>query len=155
VFKISETSINVDELHRAVLSSGQGALVDFFGIVRDHARGQKVVQLEYHAYKPMAEKKLRQIGDEIQEKWGIDAVAIVHRVGRLQIGDTAVLISVASPHRAEAFAACKYAIDRIKQIVPIWKKEYGENGVEWVEECEVSVEEARPQSGASAIAGGG
>jgi molybdopterin synthase catalytic subunit len=90
VFKISEISINVDELHRAVLSSGQGALVDFFGIVRDHARGQKVVELEYHAYQPMAEKKLRQIGDEIQEKWGVDAVAIVHRIGRLQIGDTAV-----------------------------------------------------------------
>ena len=119
MFKISETPINLDDLHRAVLSSGQGALVDFFGIVRDHARGQKVVELQYNAYKPMAEKKLRQIGGEIAEKWGTDAVAIVHRVGRLQIGDTAVVISVASAHRAEAFAACKYAIDRIKQIVQI------------------------------------
>jgi molybdopterin synthase catalytic subunit len=137
------------------MSSGQGALVDFFGIVRDHARGRKVVGLEYHAYKPMAEKKLRQIGDEISEKWGIDAVAIVHRVGKLEIGDTAVVISVASPHRAEAFAACKYAIDRIKQIVPIWKKEFGEDGAEWVEECEVSVEDARPQAGSPAMPSGG
>ncbi len=142
MFKISETPINLDDLHRAVLSSGQGALVDFFGIVRDHARGQKVVELEYNAYKPMAEKKLRQIGGEIAEKWGTDAVAIIHRVGRLQIGDTAVVISVASAHRAEAFAACKYAIDRIKQIVPIWKKETGEDGVEWVEEGVVDVEGA-------------
>ena len=101
--------------------------------------------MEYHAYKPMAEHKLRQIGDEIKERWGIDAVAIVHRVGNLKIGDTAVMISVASSHRAEAFAACKYAIDRIKQIVPIWKRETGENGVEWVEECEVSVESAARQ----------
>ncbi len=145
MFEISETTINVDELHRAVLDSGQGALVDFFGIVRDHARGQRIVALEYHAYKPMAEHKLRQIGDEIKERWGIDAVAIVHRVGNLKIGDTAVMISVASSHRAEAFAACKYAIDRIKQIVPIWKRETGEDGVEWVEECEVSVESAARQ----------
>ncbi len=143
MFRISDGPIDVDDLHRAVLSSGQGALVDFFGIVRDHARGRKVVELEYHAYKPMAEKKLRQIGDEISERWGTDAVAIVHRVGRLRIGDTAVVISVASPHRAEAFAACKYAIDRIKQIVPIWKKEYGEDGAEWIEECGVSVESAQ------------
>ena len=106
---------------------------------------KKIVALEYHAYKPMAEQKLRQIGDEIKERWGIGAVAIVHRVGNLKIGDTAVMISVASPHRAEAFAACKYAIDRIKQIVPIWKRETGENGVEWVEECEVSVESAARQ----------
>ncbi len=143
MFKISETPIDAEELHHAVLGSGQGALVDFLGVVRDHSRGRKVVELEYHAYKPMAEKKLRQIGDEISKRWGIDAVAIVHRVGKLQIGDTAVVISVASPHRAEAFAACKYAIDRIKQIVPIWKKEYGEDGAEWIEECGVSVESAQ------------
>ncbi len=145
MFEISEMPICVDDLHRVVLDSGQGALVDFFGIVRDHARGQKIVELEYHAYKPMAEKKLRQIGDEIKERWDLEAVAIVHRVGRLQIGDTAVVISIASPHRAEAFAACKYAIDRIKQIVPIWKKETGENGIEWVEECEVNPESAIQQ----------
>lgn len=145
MFEISDTPICVDDLHRDVLDSGQGALVDFFGIVRDHARGQKIVELEYHAYKPMAEKKLRQIGDEIKERWALEAVAIVHRVGRLQIGDTAVVISIASPHRAEAFAACKYAIDRIKQIVPIWKKETGENGIEWVEECDVNLESAVQQ----------
>ncbi|MFQ5913203.1 MAG: molybdenum cofactor biosynthesis protein MoaE [Nitrospinota bacterium] len=155
MFQISETPIDVDELHRAVSGPGQGALVDFFGIVRDHARGRKVVELEYHAYKPMAEKKLRQIGSEISEKWGIGDVAIVHRVGRMKVGDTAVVISVASPHRAEAFAACKYAIDRIKQIVPIWKKEYGEDGAEWVEECEVSVEDARAGEGSPRVAAGG
>lgn len=149
MFRISETPIDVSELHRAVLGSGQGALVDFFGVVRDHARGRKVVGLEYHAYKPMAEKKLRQIGEEIAQKWGIRAVAIVHRVGRLGIGDTAVVISAAAPHRAEAFAACKYAIDRIKQIVPIWKKEYGEDGAEWVEECAVSAADVRESSPAA------
>lgn len=142
MFEISDKPITMEQVNKAVLGPGQGAIVNFVGVVRDHSRGQKVIELEYFAYKGMAEKKLRQIGDEIKKNWGLDNVAIVHRVGQLQIGDNAVVIAVASPHRAEAFEACKYAIDRIKQIVPIWKKEYGEGGAEWVEECHVQVGEA-------------
>lgn len=142
MFEISDKPITMEQVNKTVLGPGQGAIVNFVGVVRDHSRGQKVIELEYFAYQGMAEKKLRQIGDEIKKNWGLDAVAIVHRVGRLQIGDNAVVIAVASPHRAEAFEACKYAIDRIKQIVPIWKKEYGEGGAEWVEECHVQVAEA-------------
>ena len=146
MFEISDRPITVEQVNQAVQGPGQGAIVNFVGVVRDHARGQKVTELEYFAYKGMAERKLRQIGEEIRKIWGIDAVAILHRVGRLRIGENAVVIAVAAPHRAQAFEACKYAIDRIKQIVPIWKKEYGEGGAEWVEECHVQVGEASPAS---------
>jgi len=100
--------------------------------VRDTARGKAVRYLEYEAYPPAAEQSFRQIADEIRQRWGIDRVAIVHRVGRIEIGEASVVIAVASPHRAEAFDACRYAIDRLKQIAPIWKKEVYEDGEVWI-----------------------
>jgi molybdopterin synthase catalytic subunit len=133
MYKITEDEISVDALYKTVLKDSHGAVVTFAGVVRDHSGDKRTNYLEYEAYTNMAEKKMAEIGDEIQRQWGIADVAILHRVGRLEIGEISVLIAIASPHRAEALAACKYAIDRLKEIVPIWKKEVGENGDYWVE----------------------
>ncbi|MBV9280850.1 MAG: molybdenum cofactor biosynthesis protein MoaE, partial [Chloroflexi bacterium] len=116
----------------AVRQPGSGGLVTFIGSVRDVSEGKKVRFLEYEAYEPMALEKLRQVVDEAAARWPVRAMAIQHRLGRLEIGEDAVIIAVSCPHRAEAFAACRYAIDRLKEIVPIWKKEYGEGGETWV-----------------------
>ncbi len=115
-----------------VASAAAGALVTFTGSVRDYARGQTVSALDYEAYAPAAVKMLARIGDEIGERWGIDRVAIWHRTGLLGIGEASVVIAVASAHREEAFAACQYAIERLKQIVPIWKKEHYVDGAVWI-----------------------
>jgi MoaE-MoaD fusion protein len=115
-----------------VAHSGAGAIATFIGTVRDHGRGQRVTHLEYEAYAPAAELTMAQIGDEIQERWGIDRVAIAHRVGSLAVGEASVVISVASAHRDAAFEACRYAIERIKEIVPIWKKEHYADGAAWL-----------------------
>lgn len=133
MYKITEDEISIDALYKTVLKDSHGAVVTFAGVVRDHSGDKRTNYLEYEAYTNMAEKKMAEIGDEIQRQWGIGDVAILHRVGRLEIGEISVLIAIASPHRAEALAACKYAIDRLKEIVPIWKKEVGENGDYWVE----------------------
>jgi MoaE-MoaD fusion protein len=115
-----------------VAHPGAGAIATFIGTVRDHGRGQTVTHLEYEAYAPAAELTMAQIGDEIRERWGIDHVAIVHRVGSLAVGEASVVISVASAHRDAAFEACRYAIERIKEIVPIWKKEHYADGAAWL-----------------------
>lgn len=130
-FEITEDEITADELVREVVQPKDGAVVVFVGVVRDNSHGHKVRYLKYEAYKEMAEKKLAEIGEEIRQRWGLDEMAIRHRVGSLQVGDTAVVIAVAAPHRKDAFVACEYAIDRLKQIVPIWKKEYFEDGEVW------------------------
>ncbi len=116
----------------AVRRPGSGGLVTFIGSVRDYSEGNRVTLLEYEAYEPMAIEKLEQVIREAQDRWPVQAMAIQHRLGRLEIGEDAVIIAVACPHRAEAFAACRYAIDRLKEIVPIWKKEHGEAGDVWV-----------------------
>lgn len=131
-FAITPDPLDAEAVARAVAWPGAGAIVTFAGTVRDTARGKAVRYLEYEAYPPAAEQSFRQIADEIRERWGIDRVAIVHRVGRLEIGEASVVIAVASPHRAEAFEACRYAIDRLKQIAPIWKKEVYEDGEVWI-----------------------
>ena len=115
-----------------VAHPGAGAIATFIGTVRDHGRGQAVTHLEYEAYAPAAELTMAQIGDEIRERWGIDHVAIAHRIGSLGVGEASVVISVASPHRDAAFEACRYAIERIKEIVPIWKKEHYADGAAWL-----------------------
>ena len=130
-FGITENEITADDLIREVTQPKDGAVVAFVGVVRDNSHGRKVLYLEYEAYKEMAEKKLAEIGEEIRQRWGLDGVAIRHRVGRIDIGETAVVIAVAAPHRKDAFVACEYAIDRLKQIVPIWKKEFFEDGEVW------------------------
>mgnify|MGYP006065312713 FL=1 len=133
MFRIVENTIRVDVLYDDVLKDRHGAVATFAGVVRDHSGDKKTQYLEYAAYAPMAEKKMAQIGAEVSEKWGVEDIAILHRIGRLEIGEISVLIAVASPHRLEAIQACHYAIDRLKEIVPIWKKEVGEDGEYWVE----------------------
>ncbi|TAK27930.1 MAG: molybdenum cofactor biosynthesis protein MoaE [Chloroflexota bacterium] len=132
MFEITERPIAVDQMIKAVEHEGNGAVVTFLGVVRAHSKGKAVRYLEYEAYAEMAVPKLSEIGQEIHQRWGLERVAIVHRVGHLEIGETAVAIAVGSPHRSEAFEACHYAIDRIKSFVPVWKKEVWEDGEVWV-----------------------
>ncbi len=123
----------VRDLEAAVAHPGAGGIVTFQGVVRDNARGKRIHHLEYDAYPEMAEQQMRAIAAEIARRWATDRVAIVHRIGRLAVGECSVVVAVACPHRAEAFDACRYAIDTLKATVPIWKKEVAEDGAEWVE----------------------
>ncbi|MCS6859637.1 MAG: molybdenum cofactor biosynthesis protein MoaE [Abditibacteriales bacterium] len=132
MFELWDKALSLDACLRAVQHAGAGAVVIFLGVVRNNSRGQSVNGLEYDAYKPMAERKLREIGEEIDRRWGAKC-AILHRVGRLAVGEVSVIIAAAAPHRADAFEACRYAIERIKEVVPIWKKEFAEDGAWWIE----------------------
>ena len=133
MFKITSEEIELGDVIRAVEAGDAGAIVHFLGVVRNNTEGREVSYLEYEAYPPMAEKKMAEIAQEIHEKWGLDRVAMIHRVGRLEIGEVSVAVAVASPHRKEAFEACHYAMNRLKQIVPIWKREVWADGEEeWV-----------------------
>jgi molybdopterin synthase catalytic subunit len=111
---------------------GCGAAVTFVGNVRRENEGREVDYLEYEAYPGMAEAKMAEIGQEIAQRWGLDRVAIAHRLGRCEVGEASIVIAVASPHRREAFEACHYAIDRVKEIVPIWKREVWRDGAVWI-----------------------
>ncbi|MDE2320319.1 MAG: molybdenum cofactor biosynthesis protein MoaE [candidate division NC10 bacterium] len=132
MFEIIDQPLVLEPLVNAVKRSSSGAVVTFLGVVREQTRGRQVRYLEYEAYREMAIPKMREIADEIRRKWEVDEIAMVHRVGRLQIGEASVAIAVSAPHRHEALAACAYAIDRLKEIVPIWKKEVWTDGEEWV-----------------------
>ena len=143
ICRIVEAPINMGALMKHVEEDEVGGVCSFTGLVRNHSRGQKVTHLEYHAYPGMAEKKMHQVAEEIEERFGVNRLAMEHRVGTLKIGEIAVGIAAASAHRDASFKACRYAIDRIKQIVPIWKKEFGEDGAVWVEECPVDAESAQ------------
>ena len=129
---VSEETIASDS-HAWVAQTTDGAVVRFEGIVRDNARERPTNHLEYEAYVPMAQKVLGTICEEARQHWPVGQIAISHRVGRLEIGEISVLITVGSPHRDEAFSACRFVIDRIKEVVPIWKKEVGPDGSFWVE----------------------
>jgi molybdopterin synthase catalytic subunit len=131
---VSEQPLSMDELIREVLGPEMGGLVTFTGIVRDHSKGQSIDHLEYEAYAEMAERELRKIGAQVEQRWPEVRYAMVHRVGRLAIGDPAVMIAAAAPHRPAAFEACRFIIDTLKQTVPIWKKEFATSGAYWVEE---------------------
>ncbi len=133
MFRITPEPLDALELMQAVSSDAAGAVVLFAGVVRNENLGRRVEFLEYDAYAPMAERKMREIADEVRAKWPVTGVAMAHRTGRLQIGDASVIIAVSSPHRADAIEACHYAIDRLKVIVPVWKKEVFEGGEEWLE----------------------
>jgi molybdopterin synthase catalytic subunit len=110
-----------------------GAAVIFDGFVRNNFKGQRTLYLEYEAYEPMAYAKLREIAAHIHTHFAIHRLAVVHRLGRLEVGDTSVFIAVSAPHRAAAFDACRYAIDTLKRTVPIWKKEFFAGGAVWAE----------------------
>ena len=132
LYEITEHPLSLDALARAVGQNTAGAVASFLGVVREFARGRQVSYLEYDAYPEMAMAKLRQIGDEIRRQWPIDRIAIVHRIGRLGIGEASVAIAVSSAHRHEALEACAYAIERVKETVPIWKREVWADGAEWI-----------------------
>ncbi|MBM7554058.1 molybdenum cofactor biosynthesis protein MoaE [Thalassobacillus pellis] len=131
-FWITETPISIPEVVDIVSRREAGAINTFIGTVREFTKGKRTLYLEYQAYVPMAEKKLAQIGEEIKEKWPDAETAISHRIGHLDIKDIAVVIAVSTPHRADSYDASRYAIERIKEIVPIWKKEHWEDGEEWI-----------------------
>lgn len=131
-FEIVEEAIDIQKYSDYVLHAGAGAVTIFTGNVREWTHGVRTLYLSYEAYIPMAERKLAEIGAEMEAKWPHIKVAIVHRIGELQISDIAVLIAVSSPHREAAYAANEYAIERIKEVVPIWKKEIWEDGEEWI-----------------------
>ena len=131
-FEISKEPINTQSVIDKVVQREAGAITTFIGTVRELTHGKKTLYLIYEAYEPMAVKKLEQIGQEIEEQWKGSKVAITHRVGKLDITDIAVVIAVSTPHRADSYEANRYAIERIKEIVPIWKKEHWEDGQEWI-----------------------
>jgi molybdopterin synthase catalytic subunit len=132
VIELRHDSLSVDECLRAARVPGSGGIALFVGCVRDESEGKRVEHLEYEAYEPMAIDKLREVVQEACDRWPVQAIAVQHRLGRLEVGDDAVVIAVSCPHRAEAFDACRHVIDRIKEIVPIWKKEFDERGGSWV-----------------------
>lgn len=121
-----------EEVTAQVRAPYNGAVVTFLGTTRNETHGRRVLFLEYEAYVPMAENKLREVAREVKKRWGVPDIAIAHRIGRLEVGEVSLVVAVASPHRREAFAACLEAVDRIKQVVPIWKKEVFEGGEVWV-----------------------
>lgn len=132
LFRVVDTPLSLEEVVRAVSAEGQGGIVTFSGAVRDVSHGKQVSQLEYEAYAPMAEKQLGLIASEALARWPQIRLAIIHRVGTLQPGELAVVIAASAPHRKEAFLACEFAIERLKQDVPIWKKETTSDGAVWV-----------------------
>lgn len=131
-FRVSDEPLSLDEVVRAVSTDEHGGVVTFTGAVRRHSRGKRIVRLEYEAYRPMAERKLAEIGAGLAAEFPGVRVAIVHRVGALAVGELAVVIAASAPHRAAAFDACRAAIDRLKQSVPIWKKEVADDGETWI-----------------------
>ena len=134
LIRIVEETINFEEALAAVASPKNGGIATFRGDTRNHSEGKTIEKLFYEAYEPMASAELNTIADDIEERWQVYDIAIIHRVGKVPIGEASVFIVAASPHRAEAFAACRYAIDTLKQTVPIWKKEYSTNGHVWIGE---------------------
>jgi len=132
MFEIVTERINTDAVIGAVADPRTGATVSFLGTTRDHNEGRRVTRLEYEAYPAMARAEMRKIADTIRERWPVHGVAIVHRIGVVPLGEASVVIAVSAAHRHAAFEACHYAIDRLKEVVPIWKKEHFEGGEVWI-----------------------
>ena len=133
IFQLVREPINVAALARQVRAPKDGATVTFDGFVRNQSHDRPTLYLDYEAYESMAVAKMQEIGAQIHEKYRIHRVAMVHRLGRLEIGETSVFIAISAPHRAAAFEACRFAIDTLKRTVPIWKKEYFEDGAVWAD----------------------
>lgn len=132
--------------------AGDGAVAMFVGLVREQNLGRRVSFLEYEAYEPLAIRALHRIVDEALEHWPATRVGVQHRTGRLELGEASVVIAAVSPHRADAFAACRYTIERVKQIVPIWKHEHFEGGDMWLEGATADPEDAAAREAARRIA---
>lgn len=133
MYRVTTEPLSADALASDVIVPEAGAVSVFLGVVRDNTAGRPVVALEYEANVPMAEAKLKEIGEAVHQRWpGVKQVAMLHRIGRLAIGEASVAIAVSAAHRREAILACHYAIDRLKETVPIWKREIFEDGAVWV-----------------------
>jgi molybdopterin synthase catalytic subunit len=132
MYQIAPEPIDVAAVTAAVARPSAGATVTFVGTTRDHNDGRRVTRLEYEAYPEMALAEMRKIGEVAQQRWPIEQLAIVHRIGVVPLGEASVVIAVSAGHRHAAFAACHFVIDRLKEVVPIWKKEYFEGGEIWV-----------------------
>jgi molybdopterin synthase catalytic subunit len=133
IYKLVREPIKMEALVRHARAPEDGAVVTFDGFVRNESHNRATLYLEYEAYETMAIAKMREIGAQIHEKYRIHRVAMVHRLGRLEIGETSIFIAVSAPHRAAAFDACRFAIDTLKRTVPIWKKEYFADGAVWAD----------------------
>ena len=133
IFQLVREPIDMPALARHIRAPEDGAIVTIHGFVRNQSHNRLTLYLDYEAYESMALAKMREIGAQLHDKYRIHRVAIVHRLGRLEIGETSVFIAISAPHRAAAFDACRFAIDTLKRTVPIWKKEYFEDGAVWAD----------------------
>jgi molybdopterin synthase catalytic subunit len=131
VIELTDKEIDVDRVIRSVEDPSAGGTSIFIGTTRNHTDGKEVLEMEYQAYIPMALKKMNELAEEARSKWKLKNVSIVHRVGRLKIGEASVVIAVSATHRKEAFEACRFTIDTLKESIPIWKKEVFRNGEAW------------------------
>ena len=151
------SSFDAHDAHQRVEAAadpvGPGAVITFVGVVRNANAGRRVLRLEYEGYEPLAVRALERIGREVGDRWKV-RLAVHHRLGTLEIGEASVMIAVASPHRADAFAACRYVIERIKQIVPIWKHEFFEGGDVWIEGASANAEDEQARDAAHRLATG-
>lgn len=138
IVRIVDSAIDISTLRLSVNDPGAGAILVFEGVTRDHFEGRKVVRLEYEAYRPMAEREMQAIIDDAQTQWEGVRIAITHRVGLVPLGETSVGIAVSAPHRDAAYLASRFAIDRLKERVPIWKKEVYSDGSTWKANAEVN-----------------
>lgn len=129
---ITDQALDAAAMADAVRARPAGAVLVFEGVTRDHNQGRRVEHLEYEAYRPMADEMLAQLAAEIRERWEIDRVAVAHRTGRVDIGETSLVVAVSAPHRRPAFEAALHFVDRLKEVVPIWKKEFFEGGEVWI-----------------------
>jgi molybdopterin synthase catalytic subunit len=135
MYRLTAEAIDLNEVVAAVRSPGAGAIAAFLGVTRQHNEGRVVTLLEYEAYPDMAEREMERIAAEAASRWPTCRLAMVHRTGPVPVGETSVCIAVSAPHRPEAFAACRFAIDRLKESVPIWKKEHFVGGEVWIGAC--------------------
>lgn len=131
---LTTAPLDVAALAARVAGPAAGAVLSFIGTVRDSKHGRRVVCIEYEAYEPMARRVLERIGDEMCSRWPAEAVALVHRLGRLEVGEASIAILVATPHRADGFAALRHGIEAVKRDLPVWKREHFEDGAVWVQE---------------------
>ena len=151
-YEVGPAPLDAARVASMVARPEDGAVTTFVGIVRDHNAGRVVLWLEYESYEPLAVKSFEQIAGESAERWPGARLAIHHRTGRVEIGEASVVVAAASAHRGDAFAACRYAIERLKQIAPIWKHEYFEGGESWIEGATADPEDSAAREAAFARA---
>ena len=155
LFAIGSAPLQLDRLVAAVTGAAagsDGAVVSFLGLVRNHNAGRQVRYLEYEAYEPLALRSFQKIAYEARARWPAVRLALHHRVGRLEIGEASVAIAAAAPHRAEAYAVCRYTIERVKQIAPVWKREFFDGGDVWIEGAAADPDDEGARAAAERVA---